>query len=307
MAGNLSASVILCTRDRSSSLFRTLTSICAAAENVSENWELLVVDNGSKDDTQDVILQFADRLPIRCVEEPRAGLSNARNAGVAASAGDFIIWTDDDVHVDPNWLSVYFETFRLSPEHAIFGGKATPIYDAPAEDWFTGSESALGSLLAIRDEAAWTFITKGRVPYGLNYAIRGKEQRSHLYDPNLGVAPGRRRGGEELAVINSILEQGYTGLWNWGAHVHHVIPSSRQGEEYIKEYYASDGWDYPVAGQMVGILFRSKGVLVALRSWSKSACAYWFYRWTDRVRSVPHLVSSTRAKASLRRYLGMAV
>lgn len=299
------ATVIICTRDRSESLKRTLTSIVTAARKVSDNWELLVVNNGSTDSTKIVVSEFADQLPLREVFEPEAGLSNARNAGVRQSTGKFILWTDDDVLVDDNWLSVYFQAFKDIPQHAIFGGRTTPVYEAPEQEWFKANEDALCSLLAIRNDLAWTEIRKDRVPYGLNYAVRGDEQRLHLYDPNLGVAPGRRGGGEEVAVIRTILASGFSGVWLWDATVYHLIPASRQSESYIHQFYSAHGYDHPVAGHRVGRIQTLEGVILALMMWIKNTVAYAAKHPINRAESVPNLVQSSQAKASLRRYLGL--
>lgn len=243
---NLRASIIICTLNRARSLARTLESIVEAGCAVSRPWELLVVDNGSTDATPDIIRSFADRLPIRSVLQPVAGLSNARNAGVAAAAGQYIIWTDDDVLVDRNWLAAYFAAFDRFPDCAIFGGRAVPQYEAPQQRWFIAAEPVLKSLLAIRDTPEWSTLTLDRLPFGLNYAVRAAEQRQFLYDPELGVAPGRRRGGEETAVLRALLKSGATGRWVWEAKVNHLIPAARQSVKYILEYYAALAEDNPL-------------------------------------------------------------
>ena len=79
-----------------------LQSIISAAKNVTDPWELQIVDNGSTDATQSVIEEFKPSLPIYRTEAPVPGLSNARNVGIENARGQFIIWTDDDVIVDGN-------------------------------------------------------------------------------------------------------------------------------------------------------------------------------------------------------------
>jgi len=181
------ATVTICTRNRAASLARTLASITEAAGAVSEDWELLVVDNGSTDNTAEVVDGFAGSLPIRRIHHPVPGLSNARNAGMAAARGRFIIWTDDDLTVDREWLAAYLAAFRAWPDCAIFGGRAIPRYTEPVPAWFIACEEDLASLLAIRDAPGWEEITPERVPYGLNYApAHGRAARPPL-------RPGTRR------------------------------------------------------------------------------------------------------------------
>lgn len=239
----LLVTVTICTRNRARSLEKVLDSLCQASQCVRDDWEVQIIDNGSKDDTKAVVESFAARLPIRHVFEPLAGLSNARNRGVEEARGKFVLWTDDDVCIDAGWLDAYIRAFKANPDVGIFGGKARPIYEEPVAKWFVESESFLSDLLAIRD-ADWTNVTPTRLPYGLNYAVRRDLQLLHKYDPELGVAPGRRRGGEETEMIRAALQSGEVGLWVWDAIVYHLIPPERQSIEYIMKYYRSSAFDY---------------------------------------------------------------
>src|SRR5271157_2306584 len=101
----VNVSLIICTYNRCGSLLRTLESI-AASEPPSVEWEVLVVDNNSADQTRAAVEEFASRHPgrFRYVFEPNQGLSNARNAGILAARGAVIAFTDDDVIVDTSWL-----------------------------------------------------------------------------------------------------------------------------------------------------------------------------------------------------------
>ena len=76
--------VAICTWNRAGLLARTLERLVAMESPVAP-WEVLVVDNGSTDDTPRVLDRFASRLPLRRLLEPALGLSNARNAAVACT------------------------------------------------------------------------------------------------------------------------------------------------------------------------------------------------------------------------------
>lgn len=245
----LQASVAICTRNRADSLARTLVSVAQAARHVSApfsaRWELVVVDNGSTDNTAAVVASFADRLPIRRVEQPLPGLSNARNAGMAAARGAVILWTDDDVLVDEGWLAAHLAAFERHPEAGIFGGRAVPRFEEPQQAWFIALAPYMEALLAIRDCPDWDQITPDRLPYGLNYAVRTDVQRRFPYDPNLGVAPGRRIGGEETGMIKAALAAGVGGRWTWDATVYHLISPQRQSLAYVRDYYQSQGRVFP--------------------------------------------------------------
>lgn len=294
------ATVIICTRDRAASLARTLDSLVAAASLITDTWEVIIVDNGSSDDTTECASSYSGSVPIRVVAEPKAGLSNARNAGVRASKGEFILWTDDDVLVDKRWLSAWFSAFKGHPDCAVFGGRSKPVLQEPKQAWFENGMQHMASLLAVRDEPSWTEVTSTQIPYGLNYAVRGKEQRSFLYDPELGVAPGRRRGGEEVAVLRAILATGAKGRWVWEATVYHLIPPGRQTAAYIIQFYRSNGYDFPICGdtkapfgRLIQIYRTSKVILKASLRVRRAGDS-----------DTKNLILLGRAQGSMMQYLG---
>ena len=82
----MDVSLILCTRNRASALREALRAIGGLV--FDGQWECVIVDNGSTDNTRDVIDKFAASapFPVRYTQQPIKGLSNARNAGLAAAA-----------------------------------------------------------------------------------------------------------------------------------------------------------------------------------------------------------------------------
>jgi glucosyl-dolichyl phosphate glucuronosyltransferase len=236
-------SVVICTRDRAQQLTELLESMCALTPP-GVAWELIIVDNGSTDNTPQVVESFEDKLPIRRVYQAIPGLSNARNAGVDAAQGAYIVWTDDDVHVRPEWLLSYAQAFKRWPDAAIFGGKITPVLLPPTPSWFERGAKYLGSALCLRDlgDRPVPVSTTGHcIPWGANYALRALEQKQYNYDPELGVAPGRRTGGEEVDVIERILASGKGGWWLPQVEVEHIVPPSRQTIPYVASYYQAYG------------------------------------------------------------------
>ena len=105
-ASPVAVSLIICTRNRAESLAKTLEALRHQALPDGLEWELLVVDNGSTDETAGVVERAAVGMPhLRSVYEPRAGLSAARNCGLRHARGEAIAWTDDDVVPAPEWLA----------------------------------------------------------------------------------------------------------------------------------------------------------------------------------------------------------
>ena len=244
--GAVDITVIICTRNRASQLTDCLASAANLKAPEGLLWELLLVDNGSSDNTAEVVASFKGRLPIRLVREEAAGLSHARNRGVAEAAGTYICWTDDDVRLDPDWLAAYAAAFARHPEAAVFGGEIIPVLQAPTPTWFgrLADQWPLTTLLAKRDYGDKPIplsFDRGVIPWGANFAVRTAEQRRVPYEPALGVSPFQRRVGEEAEVIFRILKAGGVGWWTPRAKVRHIIPVKRQTLRYVYEYYLSCG------------------------------------------------------------------
>lgn len=108
---NVVASLVICSRDRCDVLARCLSAL----ETVSlpPEWEVVIVNNGSRDHTIDVIEEFQARVSFRVisVNEPLPGLSRARNRGMTASSGRIIAFTDDDCYVTPEYAAHLLAAF----------------------------------------------------------------------------------------------------------------------------------------------------------------------------------------------------
>jgi glycosyltransferase involved in cell wall biosynthesis len=245
-SGEPLASVIICTRNRADSLARTLDSIVRSTRDINHDcWEVVIVDNGSVDGTRITIDSFKHILPLRSVFAPEPGLSNARNAGLVEARGSFIIWTDDDVIVGPQWLDSYLRAFKSFPDTLIFGADVCPTLEPGGDPRFVASVSRLPQLMAERRFPFGHSFGSGEpasFPYGANFAIRSDYQRLHLYDPRIGAGSSLGLLGEETIIIDRILEETATrGRWVVGGGVDHIIGPSRQSFEYIWKYYYSQG------------------------------------------------------------------
>jgi glycosyltransferase involved in cell wall biosynthesis len=109
---SLAVSLIVSTRNRATQLGRCLDAITQLRSTVQ--WELIVVDNASSDDTAEVVRKFSDlrSVHVHYVHQPLPGLSNARNAGFQRSRGSVVAFTDDDCYVREDYLERIVEAFR---------------------------------------------------------------------------------------------------------------------------------------------------------------------------------------------------
>ncbi|HEY8154479.1 MAG TPA: glycosyltransferase [Myxococcota bacterium] len=235
-------SVAVCTWNRAALLRRALESLGALEIPEGVELEILVVDNGSSDETPALLRELASALPLRALAEPEPGLARARNRAAAEARGELIAWIDDDVQVEPGWLAAYAEASLRHPEASFFGGATLPWFEQPPPAWIAESWERLADVWAIRllppDPAP---IHRKRLPVGANFAIRTALQRRHAYDPRLGRRRGELMGGEETSVLRRLLALGERGWWVPAARVRHWIPAERLAEPHLRRIWFGQG------------------------------------------------------------------
>ena len=117
--------VILCTFNRSRMSCRRLwPALLPRCCRIPIGWEVLVVDNNSKDKTREVVDEFRDQYPdrFRYLFEPQPGKSHALNAGIQEARGDILAFMDDDVIVEPTWLELSHLHCAMVIGPALVGG-----------------------------------------------------------------------------------------------------------------------------------------------------------------------------------------
>jgi len=110
-----SLSAILCTFNRAELLSQTLDSIIGQTLDRS-NFELIVIDDGSSDDTRKVVQSYERRLPLRYAYQANAGLASARNHGIYRSQARLLLFLDDDDLCGPKLFEEHLKTHAQYPE-----------------------------------------------------------------------------------------------------------------------------------------------------------------------------------------------
>lgn len=236
--------VAICTWNRSAILQQTLEQLTKLYHPPDGfQWELLVVNNRCTDATDAVIAAYGDKLPLTRLYEEKPGLSNDRNRAVEEATGDYIIWTDDDVLVDSNWLIAYAEAFTRWPEASFFGGPVRPWFEKEPPAWLMSFWNIVTHAYAIRDLGSnvFAFCIDGEMPFGANYAVRRDVQLANRYNPNFGLNQGKIVLGEETRMMRDIISRGGSGLWIPQAGVSHLIASERLSIDYLRKYYVGQG------------------------------------------------------------------
>lgn len=200
----LAISLIICTRNRAAGLDACLQYIKQL--QFPESSEVVIVDNGSTDETGDVLLRFKNEMeiPVNIVQESTPGLANARNAGIAQARGEIIAFTDDDCYPEPEFLVQILKAFERS-DVGFVGGRIM-LHD-PTDYPATINESMVP--LTFKPGA---FLRAGAV-HGANLAFRAAVLRQvGGFDPLFGS--GALFASEDVDTTARISRAGYVGLYD---------------------------------------------------------------------------------------------
>ena len=203
-------SLIVCTRDRAAQLGQALDAFARIETRLE--WELLAVDNGSSDDTAQVLRDFAQRFPrARVLSEPRAGGSRAKNLGWKSARGEIIALTDDDCYPREDFIDRVWDCFQ-DPTIGYLGGRVL-LFD-PTDYRMTIQEREDRVELPAR-----SFVPAGLI-HGANFSIRrALLERVGGFDVRLG--PGTPLSAEEVDVMARVSGLGWKGAYDPRPVVYH--------------------------------------------------------------------------------------
>ncbi|HET7568449.1 MAG TPA: glycosyltransferase family 2 protein [Gaiellaceae bacterium] len=230
-------SVIVVTRDNADLLRDALASILADPSAVPR--ELVVVDNGSRDATAEVVAEAAGDAPfaVRLLAEPEPGLSRGRNRGVAAARGELLLFTDDDVVVEDGWADRLAAAFD-DPRVGFAGGRTLPLWPEPPPRWMEGPHWVHLALYDHGDESRP--LAPGEHVAGANMAIRASLLGPAPFPVDLGNAGDRRFGYEETHVLDAIRRE-HAAAYVADAVVHHRIRRERMQPSWFRATYFDQG------------------------------------------------------------------
>lgn len=232
--GNLQISAIVCTYSNASLLRRTLDSLINQTLPPQE-YEIIVVDNNSTDNTREVVRDFEERAShqIKYVLETTQGLSAARNTGIKQSSGPIISFIDDDAEAAPGWLAAVVEAFNQYPDAWGVGGNTFAIWDAERPAWLT--DDFLGNL-SIQDRGPQQLKLPGQQHLlGTNSSFRREVFAEIGYFPtDLGRVGKNLLAGEEAELCLRIHLKGKSMYHIPGVVVFHHVTPERMTRSYLR-------------------------------------------------------------------------
>ena len=242
MANPMNVSVILCTYNRSESLAKALASIAQSTVPDSIQWEVLVVDNNSRDATRSVVEEFCRRDPsvFRYLFEPRQGKSYALNAGIQAARGEILAFTDDDVTVEPTWLHNLTSSLTKG-DWAGTGGKTLPEKSFSPPPWLAGDDHHALAPLAMFDLGCEPCEMMGP-PWGNNMAYRRDVfEKYGEFRTELGPSSNCVLRGEDTEFGQRLLSAGERLRYEPSAVVYHATPNDRIQKSYFLDWWFDKG------------------------------------------------------------------
>ena len=240
-------SVIICSFNRAPLIPDLLADFRAKSAAVGGAWELLFVDNGSTDNTAEVVDGFVKEraLPIRYIFEPAKGKSFALNKGIEEAKSDFLVFTDDDITLDDAWFAAVFEASDRR-SCGMFGGKVLPVLPAHMPRWllYRNNRPVFGGPLVIHDhgDVERDYVASMDRPVGANMFVRRSLfDRYGLFRTDLGPVGSATIGGEDSEISFRFMAAKERVIYYPGAIVYHPIRQEKLRKSVFCRCYFNYG------------------------------------------------------------------
>lgn len=233
----IDVSIIICTYNRAESLKDTFTSINNLDVDDTCQVELLVVDNNSSDNTKETVLRFSQtsNIATQYLFAAEQGLSHARNLGVKHARGQIILFTDDDVLPEKNWL---IEMKKSMDEYHCMacGGYISPIWESKKPKWLT--ERFYGYLAVKIDTNGPAKIERNdELPFGANMGFKREAfDKYGFFDTTRGRKGTNLASGEDGEFFQRMVKGDEAIYYFPNSRVQHKVESFRLKKCYFRRW-----------------------------------------------------------------------
>ena len=235
--------VALCTHNRAQRLGVTLKAL-SSLQAPDQACELLVVDNGSTDETPSLLADTAWHpawCAVRVVEEPRLGIAFARNRAVEEAHGKYVLFLDDDETAEPDWIR-RMEARILETGADALGGRIEVMFvESPRPCWVT--DELLGFLGKLDHGPSMHRIksTEHAIYTGNAAFLRDTVRKLGGFDNTLGRRGHDSSGGEDVDLFRRLIAGGFHVEWVNDAVIHHRIQSWKLQRSYFRGLHYKQG------------------------------------------------------------------
>lgn len=228
-------SVIICSYNRERYIADALHSLIRQDFDPN-SFEVLVVDNNSKDNTEMVCRQIIASHPqwqLHYFTERQQGSSFARNTGALHARGELLVFMDDDAVAETNFLTNIAAFHSARPDIDGFGGRIIPRYIPAEPKWMSHWVSSLVGNFAYADEV--TEFSANRYPLESNMVVTKKafDEVGGFSTAIPGVKGTLRIGGEGKDFFMRMKEKGYRIFYVPNIIVQHVVETEKLTKEYM--------------------------------------------------------------------------
>ncbi len=226
--------VAIPTYNRADFLRQTLAGI-AAQQFPRDHFEVLVIDNNSTDHTRAVVAEFAHAVPApRYILEPQQGLDHGRNRAIAEARGEIIVFGDDDILVQPDWLAqmaVPLLADATTRRIGAIGGEVIPVFPDGLPDWVREWHAPL----AFRADTGP--LDPKHSPMGANMAFpKWVFAQLGNFHTALDRAAGNYFSGGDSEMVRRVRAAGLDVWFSPTAVAQHQMPASRTTFRYARRH-----------------------------------------------------------------------
>lgn len=236
----LGVSVIICCYNSVNRLSRTIS--CIAKQKILEScdYELIIVNNNSTDNTEIIAYEEINKYQVlkhrsHIIYEAKSGLSFARKAGVANAKFDLVLFCDDDNWLDENYLHIGIQTYQRHPDCVVLGGNGIPHPEIHPPEWFNYNQRFFA--VGAQGNDLENITTKKGCVYGAG-AFFKKGVLDEIYNSGYESLLTDRKGGEltsggdtEICYIIRLI--GGEIYYNKDLIFEHFIPKERLTISYV--------------------------------------------------------------------------
>ncbi len=227
--------VVIATHNRADVLDTTLRKMASLiTANIETNW--VIVDNNSTDHTQSIIELHSRTLRITSLFERRPGKNSAINLALSqATLADIVLFTDDDVTPEIDWLQEVARSCTEWPRHSVFGGKILPSWPTHPPPRWTQEPGILDFGFSYHDQGSTPKLYENNLrPYGPNMWVRRAVfDAGFRFPEHVGPRPKNRIMGSETVFLLELAKHGYDAFYYPGSIVHHRIDEAALSESQI--------------------------------------------------------------------------
>jgi len=249
-------SVIICCYNSEDRLPKVLEHLDHQTVKDNIKWEIVVVDNASRDSTVEIAKNTWKRkdVEMKVVYEPNPGLSYARMKGIAESSYDIISFIDDDNWVESEWIQKVFRIMNDDSDIGILGGRGEAVCESDPPIWFEPFQSAY----AVGSDGKSTGKQRAKRVKGAGMNVRRKSW-DHLFSNGFQFLLSDRKGtalssGGDIEICLAFLLAGFDIYYDDDLTFYHYMPEGRLNWDYLMKLYSAFGRADPIESMYAALL-----------------------------------------------------